>query len=803
MTITPSRSGSIFGHSVKRTEDQGLITGAEKYTGDLPIEGSYHVVFVRSPIAHGTLNSIDVEEARSRPGVVGVYTDGDLEIADRPGLPGVVPDVMSRPPLARGRVRFVGDIVAAVVAETAGQALDAAESVFPDIDPLPPVVGIEEAQAEGGPLVYEEHGSNVIAGAGTGEVEGIFDNADVVVKERFHNQRLAGVPMEPNACVAVPGGVDVPGSAGSAGGQNGGVTLWLSVQTPHGARDALAADLGLEAEQVRVIAPRVGGGFGPKATAYPEYSIAARAAMVLGHPVRWTETRSENLLSMVHGRAQVQDIELGVRNDGRLVGLRGVVVGDGGAYPAVGTILPSLTQLMAQGVYDIPAIDFTWKCVATNTTTTGAYRGAGRPEATQLLERIIDIAADQIGMDPLEMRRKNFLQPDAFPMTSLTGAEYDNAEHEKALDAVKVAAGYDDLRAEQERRRAEGGSTALGIGVASYVEVTAPLGLDGEYGSAQAHPDGTFTVMAGTSAHGQGHETAYAQLASGVLGVPMEKIKVVQSDTALVRSGAGTLGSRSLQTGGSAIHNASEQLVARAREIAAHLLEASVDDIEQTDGGFGVRGIADREITWSQVATAAEDGSGSETGETGPLLQELDFKQGQSSFPFGSHIAVVEVDLDTGMVRQRRHVAVDDAGRILNPMLVAGQQHGGIAQGIAQALYERVTYDEDGNPTSGNLASYVIPSAADLCAFEVSNTETPTHLNPIGAKGIGESGTIGSTPAVHNAVIDALSHLGVRHIDMPLTPEAVWRAIQGASAEDPAKRQAAGPEYAGEPASQH
>lgn len=791
MTITPSRSGSIFGHSVKRTEDQGLITGAESYTGDLPIEGSLHVVFVRSPMAHGTLNSVDVEEARTKPGVVGVYVDGDLQIADRPGLPGVVPDAMSRPPLARGRVRFVGDIIAAVVAETSGQALDAAESVFPDIDPLPAVVGIEEAMAEGAPVIFEEHGSNVVAGAGTGEVEGIFDTADTVVSGKFYNQRLAGVPMEPNAAVAVPGEPD------------GGVTLWLSVQTPHGARDALAGDLGLEAEQVRVIAPRVGGGFGPKATAYPEYSIAARAAMELGRPVRWTETRSENMLSMVHGRAQVQHVELGVKNDGRIVGLRASVVGDGGMYPAVGTILPSLTQLMAQGVYDIPAIDFAWKTVVTNTTTTGAYRGAGRPEATQLLERIIDMAADEIGMDPLEMRRKNFLQPDKFPMTSLTGAEYDNAEHEKALDAVKVAADYDGLRAEQERRRSEGSRTAMGIGVASYVEVTAPLGLDGEYGSAQAHPDGTFTVMAGTSAHGQGHETAYAQLAAGVLGVPMEKIKVVQSDTALVRSGAGTLGSRSLQTGGSAIHNASEQLVSRAKEIAAHLLEAGVEDIEQTDGGFGVKGIADREITWAQVATASEDGSGTEDGAAAPMLQELDFKQGQSSFPFGSHIAVVDVDLDTGMVHQRRHVAVDDAGRILNPMLVAGQQHGGIAQGISQALYERVTFDEDGNPTSGNLASYTIPSAADLPSFETSNTETPTHLNPIGAKGIGESGTIGSTPAVHNAVIDALSHLGVRHIDMPLTPEAVWRAIEGASGGDPADRSPAGPEYAGEPGSQH
>ncbi|MFC5064107.1 xanthine dehydrogenase family protein molybdopterin-binding subunit [Actinomycetospora atypica] len=791
MTVTTHTGGSILGHAVKRTEDAELITGAGAYTGDLPIEGSLHAVFVRSPMAHGTLGSIEVDEAKAMPGVVAVWTAADLDVADRPGLPGVVPDAMSRPHLAKGKVRFVGDIVAVVIGETAGEALDAAETVFPDIEPLPSVTDIEAAYASDAPVLFEGTESNLVAGAGTGEVEGIFDEADVVVEGKFLNQRLAGVPMEPNACVVQPGE------------PNGGITLYLSTQTPHGARDAIAGDLGLEADQVRVIAPRVGGGFGPKATAYPEYTIAAKAAMVLGRPVRWNETRSENMLSMVHGRAQVQWVELGVKRDGKIVGLRASVIGDGGAYPAVGTILPSLTQLLAQGVYDIPAIEFSWKTVVTNTTTVGAYRGAGRPEATQLLERIIDMAADEIGVDPLEMRRMNYLQPEQFPMTSLTGAQYDNADHEKSLDAVIAASGYDQLLAEQKRRRDAGDRVAMGIGVGSYVEVTAPLGLDGEYGMAQAHPDGTFTVMAGTSAHGQGHETAFAQLASSVLGVPMEKIKVVHSDTAVVRSGAGTLGSRSLQTGGSAIHNASVELVARAREIAAHLLEASVEDIDHSDDGFGVRGVGGSAVTWQQIAQASEDGTGLEGGKGEPLREDLDFKQGQSSFPFGSHISVVDVDLDTGMVTPRRHVAVDDCGRILNPMLVAGQQHGGIAQGISQALYERVTFDEDGNPTSGNLASYTIPTAADLCSYEVSNTETPTHLNPIGAKGIGESGTIGSTPAVHNAVIDALSHLGVRHIDMPLTPEAVWRAIHGASASDPATRHQAGPEYAGKAETEH
>lgn len=402
-------------------------------------------------------------------------------------------------------------------------------------------------------------------------------------------------------------------------------------------------------------------------------------------------------------------------------------------------------------------------------------------------------------MDPVELRRMNFIPADRFPLTTQTGAQYDNGEYDKTLDAATAAADYDGLRAEQARRREAGDPVALGVGVGTYVEVTAPLGLDEEFGSAQAHPDGTFTVMAGTSAHGQGHETSYAQLASAVLQVPMEKIKVVQSDTALVARGAGTSGSRSLQAGGSAIHNASESLVARAREVAAHLLEASDDDIELTDTGFGVRGVATTSVSWAQVAGASEDGSGDPDGHERPLLEALDFKQGQPTFPFGAHIAVVEVDLDTGMVHQRRHVAVDDCGRILNPMLVEGQQHGGVAQGISQALFERVTFDEDGNPTAGNLASYIIPSAADLCPLEVSTTETPTHLNPLGAKGIGESGTLGSTPAVHNAVIDAVSHLGVRHIDMPLTPEAVWRAIEGAQGGDPANRPSAGPEYAGEP----
>ncbi|RZT85008.1 xanthine dehydrogenase molybdenum binding subunit apoprotein [Pseudonocardia sediminis] len=767
MTLTTQ--GSFLGNRVLRTEDQELITGAGDYTADLPVEGAYHVAFVRSPFAHGTITSIETEEARGLPGVVAVYTYDDIGLAPRQGLPGVVPEAMARPHLAKGKVRFVGDIVAVVVAESAAQAQDAAESVFAEIDTLPAVIGLEEAAAEGGTLLFDDNGSNIAAAGGTGEVEGLFDGADTVVKGTFHNQRVAGVPMEPNACVAQPGEPD------------GGITMWLSTQTPHGAQGALAGDLGLDPSQVRVIAPRVGGGFGPKAFEYIEWTVVAKAAQLLGHAVRWTETRSENMLSMVHGRAQVQHVELGLTKAGKIVGLKADVIGDAGGYPMLGSILPSLTQLMSQGVYDIPKIQFNWQAVATTTTPIGAYRGAGRPEATQMLERILDIAADELDIDPLELRRSNFIPPESFPLTTLTGAPYDNGEYAKTLDAAIEAAGYQDLLAEQRKRRESGDRVALGIGVGCYVEVTAPLGLDGEWGSAQAHPDGSFTISAGTSAHGQGHATAFAQVASAVLKVPMDKITLVQSDTAKVPRGVGTLGSRSLQTGGSAIHTASGELVQRAREIAAHLLEAGVDDVELTEEGLGVKGVAGKVVSWSQAAAAAEDGTGSPDGTVSALREELDFKQGQSSFPFGSHIAVVEVDLDTGFVTQRRHVAVDDCGKILNPMLVEGQQHGGIAQGISQALFELVSYDDDGNPTSGNLASYAIPTAADLCSFEASNTETPTHLNPLGAKGIGESGTIGSTPAVHNAVIDALSHLGVRHVDMPLTPQTVWRAVQSVS----------------------
>jgi aerobic carbon-monoxide dehydrogenase large subunit len=481
---------------------------------------------------------------------------------------------------------------------------------------------------------------------------------------------------------------------------------------------------------------------------------------------------------MIQGRGQVQHVELGVKRDGTITGLRVRVVGESGAYPAIGAFLPFFTQTMSQGVYAIPKIDFNWQSAITNTTTTGAYRGAGRPEATALLERVLDIAADELDVDPVEIRRRNFLPPEAFPLTTLTGAAYDTGEYLKALDAVVAAAGYEQLRAEQQARRASGDPKLLGIGVSSYVEITAPVGLHAEYGAVEVHDDGSVTAKVGTSSHGQGHETAFAMIVAELLGIPMDKVTVVQSDTALVPRGQGTMGSRSLQTAGSAVWKASEQVLEQAKKLAAHLLEAFEDDIVVADGGLHVAGVPTSLLSWSDLVAAVRDDAQRPAGMEAALAAELDFDAGQSSFPFGAHIAVVEIDTETGRVELLRHVAVDDCGRILNPLLVAGQQHGGIAQGAAQALFEEVRYDEDANPITANLMDYAIPSAAELPSFEVSNTETPTPLNPLGAKGIGESGTIGSTPAVQNAVVDALAHLGVRHIDMPCTAEKVWRAIQ-------------------------
>jgi len=764
-------SGSILGNAVLRLEDPTLLTGEGRYVDDLAEPGALHVAFVRSTEAHANLLSVDCGDAASMPGVVAVYHAGgdDLGLASLQQFP-MMPETLNRPVFATDKVRFVGDVVAAVVAETCGQATDAAEAVVVEYDPLPAVVSAVDALAPDAPLLFEEHGSNVCFGT-TFPPEGDadpLDGADTVAEVTMVSQRLAGVPMEGNGILAVP--------------TDGGLTCWVSTQAPHSIHAAYAPMLGLDPAQLHVICPWVGGGFGPKAAPYIEHLVVAAAALKLGRPVKWTETRSEDMVSLVQGRDYVMTARLGVTSAGKIVGLDGSVVASAGAYPGLGAILPMLTQMMSVGVYAIPNVRFKATTALTNTTTIGAYRGAGRPEATQLIERVVDMAADQIGMDPAEIRRLNFLQPGQFPLTTTTGAAYDSGEYERALDAVLKASGYAELRAEQARRRASGDAKQLGIGLSSYVEVTAPVGLHVEFGAVEIHDDGSASVFAGTSAHGQGHHTAFAMLASDVLGIPMDQITLVNSDTARVPRGAGTMGSRSLQTAGSAIHVASNEVLDRARKIAGHLLEAPADDIVVGEGGVHVAGVPSKGVSWAELAVVSRDASKLPDGlEPETLRHELDFDGTGSTFPFGSHVSVVEVDTETGEVTMLRHVAVDDCGRILNPLLVAGQQHGGIAQGAAQALYEWVQYDDAGNPVTSNLMDYAIPSAAELCSFEVSNTQTDSPLNPLGAKGIGESGTIGSTPAIQNAVVDALSHLGVSHVDMPCTAERVWRAIQAAT----------------------
>lgn len=752
--------GSILGNAVTRKEDPGLLTGSNDYISDLDIDAA-QVIFVRSTMAHASLLEVDTSEATSMPGVLAVYTADNLEIAAVNQSEFMDPS-MNRPPLAVGRVRFVGDIVAAVVAETHSQAVDAAEQVVVDYDPLPANVDIEAAAAEGAQILWEGADSNVCFAIGN-EYDGpdVTDGADAVVSERIVTQRLAGVPMEANGCLAIPEGDSM--------------TFYASTQTAHGLRDALAPNIGMEPENLHVIAPWVGGGFGPKAGLYIEHVLCAKAAQELTRPVRWIEQRGENMVSMAQGRAMVMNAELGVNKDGSIVGLKARVVADAGAYPAIGAILPMLTMQLSQAVYDIPAIDFFAQSVVTNTTFIGAYRGAGRPEATQMVERILDKAANAIGMDPAELRRKNYLQPGAFPLTTLVGANYDSGEYERALDAVLEASGYSDLRAEQARRREADDPMLLGVGVSSYVEVTAPIGLHVEYGSCEINDDGSATIKVGTSSHGQGHDTAFSMIVNDVLGIPMDQVNHVDADTEKVARGAGTLGSRSLQAGGSAVYEASQVVLEKGKQLAASLLEASADDIVVGEGALQVAGVPAKSISWADLATAAV-----EQDIEGGLAHELDFDGSDATYPFGSHVAVVEVDRETGHVELLRHVAVDDCGTILNPMLVNGQQHGGIAQGIAQALWEHFQYDEDGNPISASLMDYLMPSAAELPSFEVSNTETASPRNPLGAKGIGESGTIGSTPAVHNAVCDAVAHLGIEHVDMPCTPQTVWQALQNA-----------------------
>lgn len=774
--------------AVARTEDARLLTGRADYIANLPPHDALCAVFVRSPLAHARLSEIDTADAAAMPGVVAVWAAADLGVGDLPT--GRAPEATARPLLARDTVRFAGEAVAVVVATSHAAAVDAAEAVFVDYDPLEPVIDAEAALGLDGrddaPLLFPALGTNRVishdqssapvaesgdaeaddaASGGSVDVGDVLADAEVVVSGRFVNQRVAPVPLEAGATMAIP--------------QEEALTVYASTQTPFRLRGLLATLLGLDETSVRVVAPDVGGAFGAKIPPYPEQIVIPALARRLGRPVRWVEERGESFQAMCHGRAQTQHVTIGATRDGRVTGVRARIVADCGAYPTgPGVGMPANTLHMTPGTYRIPAVDLRADVAATTTTPITAYRGAGRPEATALIERGMDLLAAELGLDPVEVRRRNLVDADAFPYTTATGAVYDSGDYHRALDLALEAADYKGWRAEQAARRERGDRQVLGVGVSTYVEITAG-GMTGEFGAAAVDDTGRVTVRTGIGPHGQGHETMLAQIAAGVLDVGLDQVRVVHSDTGAIPQGAGTMGSRSLQIGGSAVRAAAYTVRDKARRLAAHLLEADEGDIEVAGGRVGVAGAPTMALTWAELAAAASSDRRPDDMEPG-LSCEGRFEQDAATYPFGAHVSVVEVDVDTGQVVPLRHVAVDDCGVVLNPTLADGQVHGGLAQGIAQALWEEVVYDELGNPLTATLATYAMPSAVEMPEFVLRRPQTPTPLNPLGAKGIGEAATIGSTPAVQNAVVDALAHLGVRHIDLPCTPERVWRALNAA-----------------------
>ncbi|MEV0005278.1 xanthine dehydrogenase family protein molybdopterin-binding subunit [Micromonospora sp. NPDC050980] len=746
---------SLIGRPVRRTEDRVLLTTGGTYVDDVVVPGCLELVFVRSAVAHGRLRGIDTSAARRAPGVVAVFTAADVDLPPLPPEAGVLNQKMTTPLLADGVVRFVGEPVAAVVATGRAEAVDAAALVEVAVEALPPLVDPHEALTDA-LVLHPEAGTNMVLKLGfrrpAGRAE-LHEGAEVVIRQRMTNQRVAPCPLEARAGQAEWGPDGLRYRAGSQA-----VHLW---------RAQLAAALGEPEERVRVVNGDVGGAFGSKAFASREDVLLAWAARRLDRPVRWAETRSESMVAAGHGRAQQQSAELGGTHDGRIVSYALDVVQDAGAYPRIGAILPFWTRTMLTGPYRIDRARFSSASVTTTTTPVVSYRGAGQPEAVAALERMIDLYAAEIGLDPAEVRRRNLLPPESFPVTTVTRARYDNGDYPAALRRVLAEADYPALRAEQRARRDRGDVCQLGVGLSTFVELT---GADtrSEYASARLGPDGRVTVRSGTCPHGQGHGTAWAMLAADVLGVPVQRVDVVFSDTGAVPAGGGTGGSRSLQTGGMAVREAALALVERGRDAAAGRLGVPGEAVEFADGRF--RTTSGGDVGWADLA----DGDG--------LYAEATFQPSAATCPYGAHLAVVEVDVETGRVTLLRVVAVDDAGVLLNPLLAEGQVHGGLAQGAGQALVEEVRFAPDGTPLHGDLHRYAVVGAAELPSFDTVAMQTPTPVNPLGVKGLGESGAVGLPPAVQNAVVDAVRHLGVRHVDMPLTAERVWSAIRAATA---------------------
>ena len=765
----------FIGARVKRREDPALITGEGKFVADIELAAAVTMVFVRSPYAHAKVKKVDASEALALPGVLTVFTAADLNpFVSKPfpflthGDGGHLTNVyeQKRFPLARGKVRHVGDPVAVVIAEDPYVAVDAVDAVSVDYEPLGVVTETDHALSEGAPRIHEDCAANRAfdwsLDGGDGDIEEVFGKAHTSVELRADIQRLVPSAMEPRAVAA-------------SFDDEGGYTLWTTTQIPHQIRDFLAGMLEIDRKRFRVVAPEVGGGFGAKCNVYAEEVLAVLLAHHLRRAVRWTASRTEDYLVTSHGRDQEGVLRLAADENGRVLGADLTLTMDCGAYfSRVTPIIPALTGVMMTGVYDIPNVRARATGVFTNKTMSEPYRGAGRPEAAYFLERAMDLLADELALDPVELRRRNFIAPDRFPYETATGLTYDSGDYGGALDELLRHVDYDRIREEQAKRRQDSSAKFLGIGFACYVEICGfgPW----ELGSVRVAADGKVTVLSGASPQGQGHATSWAQITADTLQVPLEDIEVLHGDTKIVPKGIGTFGSRSAPVGGAAVHESSETVREGAKAIAAHLLEAAPADMRLDNGRFHVVGSPGRGVSWKTVATAAhaEDLPATLNGK---LSASTEFKPSGDTFPFGAHASVVEIDPATGEIAILRFVSVDDYGKVINPLLVAGQVHGGLAQGIGQALWEGAVYDEGGNLVTGNLMEYAVPRADFLPSYESYRTETPTPLNALGVKGIGEAATIGSTPAVVNAVVDALSHLGVKHVDTPLTPEKIWKLI--------------------------
>ncbi|MHB1503365.1 MAG: xanthine dehydrogenase family protein molybdopterin-binding subunit [Acidimicrobiales bacterium] len=779
-------TGCEIGRPRLRKEDASLLTGQTMWTDNIMLPGLAHFALLRSPMAHARVTRVDVSAARELPGVIAAFSGADLagELGSLPTAWPVTPDMVSpgHPPIAVDEVRYVGDAVAVVVARDRYTAADALEAIAADYDPLPAVIDMEAALREGSPLVHRDKGTNrcyewPFEG---GDYAAARAEADVVVSRRFIQQRLIPTAMEPRCVVVAP----------SAAAEE--YTLYSATQIPHILRVMLALTTGIPEQKIRVIAPDVGGGFGSKLDVYAEEVIGLVLARKLGLPVKWTESRSEGYQATIHGRDQIQDIEIAARADGTFLGLKVNLLADMGAYLQLVTPgIPILGAFMFPAIYKMDAYSFRCTGVFTTKTPTDAYRGAGRPEATFAIERIVDELANELGRDPLDLRRQNWIRHEEFPFTTIGGLTYDSGNYEAATAKALEHFDYDGLRREQAEARERHDPVQIGIGISTFTEMCglAPSRVLGSlsYGAGgweaagvRMLPTGKVEVVTGTSPHGQGHVTSWSQIAADTLGVPFDDIEVIHGDTMSSPKGMDTYGSRSLVVGGIALHLASAKVIDKARRVAAHMMEAAEADVEFNDGVFSVRGSPDARTTIQDVALATFTAHDMPEGMEPTLDSDAVFDPENFSFPHGTHLCAVEVDTETGRCSIRSYVCVDDVGSVINPLIVEGQVHGGLAQGIAQALYEEAVYDSEGNLLTGTMADYLVPSAADLPSFVTDRTETPATSNPLGVKGVGEAGTIASTPAVINAIVDALRPFGVSDIRMPATPERVWRAVQGA-----------------------